>query len=154
MSCFWVVLGCIILETSVGESRYGLHRGPALTTIANHLWEREKIVAISVLQAHSFPSCSWSCQCPRGYGSCVKRYMHTYSLLGQATFPDPAQYGPPRNLTHVDGSSMTPMSLASDAEYWKQAAKPRFVPPHHVRGEGHEAEALRARPTRTGIIPD
>ena len=82
------------------------------------------------------------------------RKFLSHSALDDQTFPDPTQYGPPPNLTHVDGSSMTPMSLASDADYWKQAAKPRFVPPHHVRGEGHEAEALRARPTRTGIIPD
>ena len=78
----------------------------------------------------------------------------SHSALNDQTFPDPTQYGPPPTLTHTDGSAMTPMSLESDAEYWKQAAKPRFVPPHHVRGEGQEAEALRARPGRTGIIPD
>ena len=82
------------------------------------------------------------------------RKFLSHSALDDQTFPDPTQYGPPPNLTHADGSSMTPMPLASDADYWKQAAKPRFVSPHHVRGEGHEAEALRARPTRTGIIPD
>ena len=78
----------------------------------------------------------------------------SHLALDDQTFPDPTQHGPPPNLSHADGSSMTPMSLASDAEYWKQAAKLRFATPHYVRDEGQETEALRARLARTGIIPD
>jgi hypothetical protein len=82
------------------------------------------------------------------------RTFLSHSALHDQVFADPTKYGPSSNLTQKDGSRLTLALLASDVEYWKQAARPTFVPPHHARGEGQKAGALRARPVRTGTVPD
>ena len=63
------------------------------------------------------------------------RTFLSHSAQHDQSFPDPTTYGPSPRLSNPDGSQMTPDTLASDADYWKQAARPTYVPPHHVRDD-------------------
>jgi hypothetical protein len=60
------------------------------------------------------------------------RTFLSHSAQHDQSFPDPTTYGPSPRLSNPDGSQMTPGTLASDADYWKQAARPTYVAPHYV----------------------